>query len=216
MSGPEEPASHRRPIWATILRISVSGVLIFYLLGRLDRDALSASLANIEVSGLLLAMLVYIAPQITCGVRWATLARAVGLRLGWLRFQRLYFEGVFFSLCLPSSIGGDVVNALRLGAEGRGRILAACTILADRLAGFLGVFVVGLTALGHRSYSLGAMQTVGLACAFFIAILAGTTILLASLNWAVRRLPRDHRITNLLDACSLIIATRMYSGALLG
>ena len=34
-----------------------------------------------------------------------------------------------------------------LGGDGRGRILAGCTVLADRLAGLLAVVLIGLTAL---------------------------------------------------------------------
>ena len=133
--------------------------LLYYLLSRLDRGELLSAMQNVQVGGWLLAVLVYLAAQIISGVRWAILARPIGFRLGWLRFQQLYFEGMFFSLCLPSAIGGDVVKALRLGSGGRGRILAACTVVADRLAGLAAVLLIGMTAFAQRSYELSGAQT---------------------------------------------------------
>jgi uncharacterized membrane protein YbhN (UPF0104 family) len=146
-----------------------------------------------------LAVLLYLFSQIASGVRWATLARPVGFRLGWLRFQQLYFEGMFFSLCLPSSIGGDVVKALRLGGDGRGRVLAACTVVADRVAGLLAIMLIGFTALAQRTYSLSPVQTAGVGLGLTAAVLVGTRIMFALLDWPTGRIPDHHPISHYLE-----------------
>jgi uncharacterized membrane protein YbhN (UPF0104 family) len=170
-----------------------------YLLSRLDRGALATAMADVDVTGWLLAVFIYLFAQIASGIRWATLARPIGFHLGWLRFQQLYFEGMFFSLCLPSSIGGDVVKALRLGGDGRGRILAACTVVADRVAGLLAIFLIGFTALAQRTYSLNALQAAGVGLALTAATLVATRIGFALLNWPAGRIPEHHPVAHYLE-----------------
>jgi uncharacterized membrane protein YbhN (UPF0104 family) len=106
--------------------------------------------------------------QCLAAIRWAVLARPIGFREPVTVFIRRFFEGQFFSLCLPTSIGGDVVKAYRLSATTRGRVLAGCTVLADRLAGLSALGVIALTALisaggGFHKTPAGRVQTPTLA-----------------------------------------------------
>jgi glycosyltransferase 2 family protein len=199
MSQLAEPPAPSRRVLGIVLRLALSGALLWYLLSRLDRGELLSAMNDVHVGGWLLAVLVYLVSQIVSAVRWATLARPIGFRLGWLRFQQLYFEGMFFSLCLPSAIGGDVVKALRLGSGGRGRILAACTVLADRLAGMAAVLLIGLTGLAQLSYGLSAAQTAGVGLTLAAITLAGTRLVFAVLNWPSGRIPEHHPIAHLVD-----------------
>jgi uncharacterized membrane protein YbhN (UPF0104 family) len=186
-------------IWGVVLRLALSGALLGYLFSRLDRGELASAMAETQATGWLLAVLIYLVSQILSGIRWGTLARPIGFRLGWLRFQQLYFEGMFFSLCLPSSIGGDVIKALRLGGDGRGRILAACTVLADRVAGLLAIVIIGLTALAHRRYGLELVESLGAGFVLLAATLVGTRIMFALLNWPAGRIPDHHPIAHMLE-----------------
>jgi glycosyltransferase 2 family protein len=196
---PDEPAARPKRRWGLLVRVVLSGALLGYLLSRIDRDNLAAAMANVQVSGWLWAVLIYLFAQSTSGIRWATLARPIGFQLGWLRFQQLYYEGMFFSLCLPSSIGGDVVKALRLGGDGRGRVLAACTVVADRIAGLLAILLIGLTALAQRSYTLSAIQTAGVGLGLTAVTLLATRIGFALLDWPTGRIPENHRIAHYLE-----------------
>jgi uncharacterized membrane protein YbhN (UPF0104 family) len=100
---------------------------------------------------------------------------------------------------LPSSIGGDVIKALRLGGDGRGRILAACTVLADRVAGLLAIVIIGLTALAHRRYGLELVESLGAGFVLLAATLVGTRIMFALLNWPAGRIPDHHPIAHMLE-----------------
>jgi uncharacterized membrane protein YbhN (UPF0104 family) len=182
-----------------LVRVVLSVGLLYYLLSRLDRGALTAAMADVQIVGWLLAVLLYLASQIVSGIRWASLARPIGFHLGWLRFQQLYFEGMFFSLCLPSSIGGDVVKALRLGGEGRGKILAACTVVADRVAGLIAILLIGLTALAQRNYGLSIGSTLGVGVTLLAIALVSTRIGFALLHWPSGRIPEGHRLAHLFE-----------------
>src|SRR5687768_11658067 len=157
--------------WGLVVRLALSGALLGYLLSRLDRGALSSAMRDVQVSGWLLGVLLYLASQVLSAIRWGSLARPIGFQLPWLRFGQLYFEGMFFSLCLPSSIGGDVIKAIRLGTDRRSRLLAACTVVADRAAGLLAILIIGLTALVQRNYSLSLVQSLGVGALLAIVIL---------------------------------------------
>ncbi len=199
MASPDETADRPKRRWGLVVRVVLSGALLGYLLSGLDRGALTAAMADVEVTGWLLAALLYLLSQIVSGIRWATLARPIGFRLGWLRFQQLYFEGMFFSLCLPSSIGGDVIKALRLGGDGRGRILAACTVVADRVAGLLAMMLIGFTALAQQTYSLGALGTAGVGLGLIAITLVATRIGFALLDWPTGRIPEHHPVAHYLE-----------------
>ena len=140
-----------------------------------------------------------LAVQAVAAVRWAMLARPVGFDLPLVLFVRRFFEGLFFNLFLPTSIGGDVVKAYRLADTTGGRVLAACTVLADRLAGLTALGVIGTTALVAHQRSLAATSSlaVGVAIAGGVMLVARTVV--ANLERLVAILPRN-RAVDLLAA----------------
>ncbi len=194
MSEPTELIDHspRRRWWPLLVRVGLSAALVTYLLTRVSWRDITATMSDMRWSGWGLAFFLYFLSQVLSGVRWAGLGRAVGFRLSLARFQQLYMEGMFFSLCLPSSIGGDVVKAIRLGTNLRTRVLAGCTVVADRAAGLIAVLLIGLTALANRAYSLSTAGTVAVAIGLATAAAVGTRVGLALMAWAVRNLPAGH------------------------
>ena len=76
-------------------------------------------------------------------MRWAWLARGLGLTIRVTRKIQLYFLGMFLSLFLPSIIGGDVARGwlLAKGKEKAGWPAAASVIL-ERINGVLGLMLV--------------------------------------------------------------------------
>ncbi len=184
--------SPRRRWWPLLVRVGLSAALVTYLLTRVSWREIMAAMSEMRWGGWALAFVLYFLSQILSGIRWAGLASAVGFRLSLARFQQLYLEGMFFSLCLPSSIGGDVVKAIRLGTNLRTRMLAGCTVVADRAAGLIAVLLIGLTALANRTYSLSTAGTVAAAIGLATAAAVGTRVGLALMAWAVRNLPAQH------------------------
>jgi uncharacterized protein (TIRG00374 family) len=120
--------------------------------------------------------------QIIAGVRWAALARPLGFDFPRRFFVRRFFEGMFFSLCLPSSIGGDVVKAVRIGASTPLRLLAACSVLADRLTGLSALGVLVGTAVVARRQSLSTPAALGVFAGLLAAVLLAFWIGLALLD----------------------------------
>src|SRR5438445_6799142 len=117
------------------LRLAVSLGLLVYLFRRVDWPQIRELARTLEARWCLAALVVYVASQWASAWRWHRLARPVGLSATYRQCLRWYFEGSFFSLCLPTSIGGDVWKAWRLAGTADERLLAGCTVLAHRLAG---------------------------------------------------------------------------------
>jgi uncharacterized membrane protein YbhN (UPF0104 family) len=130
--------------------------------------------------------------QVIAAVRWALLARPIGFAYSIGLFVWRFFEGAFFSLCLPTSIGGDVVKAYRLADSTPGRLLAGCTVLADRLAGLAALGVLAGAAVIGKEWSLGVGSTIGVGAALLGAVLAVIWLAVGSLDRLLTLFPEPH------------------------
>jgi len=103
-----------------------------------DLSAVWQRLSAINPLWVVAAITVLAAGYVLCGLRWAWMAKGLGLPVSRRRKVRLYFLGMFASLFLPSTIGGDVVRGILL-AKGEGRagigLLAAASVVLDRVNG---------------------------------------------------------------------------------
>jgi len=94
---------------------------------------------------ILAALLCLVVGYVLCGLRWAWIAQGLGLEVSRGQKIRLYFLGMFASLFLPSTIGGDVVRGILL-AKGEGRkgigFRAAASVILDRLNGMCALVVL--------------------------------------------------------------------------
>jgi uncharacterized membrane protein YbhN (UPF0104 family) len=181
------------------LRLAAGIGLVSILAARTDWRPVAAALTGLRFEHWLAALAIYLASQVASAWRWGVLARPLGFMYPQRHFRQLYFEGMFFSLCLPSSIGGDVVKAYRLAPDVGGRVLAGCTVLADRATGVVALTVIGLTALATRTYGLSLLPALGVGAALLAAALASVSVGLAILNWLIRRLPPDGRLAVLFS-----------------
>lgn len=130
--------------------------------------------------------------QMIAAIRWAALARPIGFPFTvWTFFWR-FFEGLFFNLCLPSSIGGDVVKAYRLADSTSGRLLAGCTVLADRLTGLAALGVLAGTALVAKEWGLDTPAALAVGAALLAAALLAFWLVVGSLDRLLDMIPEQH------------------------
>jgi uncharacterized membrane protein YbhN (UPF0104 family) len=140
------------------------------------------------VAGLVVGMLV----QVVGAIRWAALARPIGFPYSLGLFVWRFFEGMFFSLCLPTTIGGDVVKAYRLADSTHGRLLAGCTVVADRLTGLTALGVLaGAAAIGKEA-SLGTPMTFAVGAGLLAAAIAVIWLGVGSLDRLLALFPEPH------------------------
>lgn len=129
-----------------LIRIAVSAVLLLFLFRNIDGQMLSRSVAGANLGMLATALLIFVAIDILCFVRWRILLSAAGVVFPVSRIFRAFCGGIFFSLFLPSAIGGDLVRLADLSMQTKKGSAVVATGIIDRLAGYFGLVMVALCA----------------------------------------------------------------------
>jgi uncharacterized protein (TIRG00374 family) len=184
------PGRTRRAV-GMLLRIAGTVALMALTLRNVDWPRLLELLETVDWRWWGAALALGLVVQCLAAIRWAVLARPIGFNYPLTVFIRRFFEGQFFSLCLPTSIGGDVVKAYRLASTTRGRVLAGCTVLADRLAGLAALGVIAITALISNQASLSLLPTLLVGATLLAAVLLPASLIVGHLDTLARFLPSN-------------------------
>jgi uncharacterized membrane protein YbhN (UPF0104 family) len=185
--------SRRLPGWLTlVLRLVATVALMAVVLRGLEWRKLLDLLEHCDWRWWFAGFLVSILVQMLAGIRWAALARPIGFPFPVTTFLWRFFEGLFFNLCLPSSIGGDVVKAYRLADSTPGRLLAGCTVLADRLTGLAALGVLAGTALTAKERALSTPATLALGAVLLATVLLMFWVVVGSLDRLLAMIPEQH------------------------
>ena len=189
----ETPPSRRMPGWLSLaLRVAATVALMAFVLRGIEWQKLLTLLEHCDWRWWFAGFLVSVIVQMTAAVRWAALARPIGFPFSIGTFVWRFFEGLFFNLCLPSSIGGDVVKAYRLADSTAGRLLAGCTVLADRLTGLAALGVLAGTALLAKEWALGMAATLALGAALLGGVFLAFWLVVGSLDRLLDMIPEQH------------------------
>jgi uncharacterized protein (TIRG00374 family) len=169
-----------------LLRIIVSGALLFWVLKQADLGEIGATIAGANLWWILAAFGVNLFGNVLGALRWQLLLRSQGRLLPLPHLLGSYLVGLFFNMFLPSTIGGDVVRAASAKKRGGGTLTENLTVvLVERLIGLLATLSLGgvaaLTGVAGRIDPRLPLVLGGL----LLAALAG---LLLALNAGVRHL----------------------------
>jgi uncharacterized membrane protein YbhN (UPF0104 family) len=132
----------------TALKVLVSLALIGLLL-ILARGDWANSLAGLRPADVVLAGSLHALAFFINSIRWQVLLAQVGVRERLPRLTALYYIGLFFSLFLPTSAGGDAYRIYEVSRQGRPFLRVCYATLQERL---LGLGVVMLLGLGATLY----------------------------------------------------------------
>jgi uncharacterized protein (TIRG00374 family) len=125
----------------------------------------------------LTALLLFLSGSLVRAYRWGSLVWALGVPVTYWRLVDLYFVGAFFSLFLPTGVGGDAVKMYELSRADHRAAPAISSVLMDRFLGLFVLFALALLALifGHE---LVALQVRILIAVIFVGCLIGAALLL--------------------------------------
>lgn len=126
-----------------LLRILVSIALLALLLHYIDLRTVLARLQQVNYLWVILSCSLLIGGYVLSAIRWTWLVRGLGLEVRISRKIQIYFLGMFLSLFLPSTIGGDFARGFLL-ARGRQSAgwTAAASIILERINGLLALTVI--------------------------------------------------------------------------
>lgn len=127
------------------LRLGFSLLLLAYVLQCVDWSELRAHGQEIDLT--FLALFIAITPvNVAISVlKWQQLLTVRGIRVSFGHLFSLYVQGQFYNSFLPSSVGGDVVRALRLTQEVGSPKVVLGSVVVERFTGL--TVLVGMTVV---------------------------------------------------------------------
>jgi hypothetical protein len=141
-----------RKIFSILLRIGISSLLLFILFRRINMQDILRIISAVNPYLLIAAFLIIVFNFVLCFFRWWMLLKAANVHLKKGRAAVSHCAGLFFNLLLPSTIGGDFIRSLDLGAHTRKLREVTAAVLLDRLSGFVGLVTVAFLGviLGYK------------------------------------------------------------------
>ena len=128
--------SFLRHIVSPLLKGVVSVGLLGFLFHHFGWKQIIAEVDDISWGGWIGAILILHVAQVCSTLRWQNLIEAVGNHLPFSFLFRLYYIGMFFSLCLPTLVGGDAIRWFYLYRKVGRPEASLSSILIDRASGF--------------------------------------------------------------------------------
>ena len=166
----------------------LQAAVTIYIFARLFGDAelrqnAARALAAADFSWLAGSACAAALSEILCATRWWVILHAFGLPLRWRDAVAFSAIGLFYSLGLPGSAGGDAVRTMylmRLYPEKK--MASAFSVLADRLCGLVAlvVFMAAALAWNQETFLSG---DIGRGIVLSAASLLGGTMILLALWW---------------------------------
>jgi uncharacterized protein (TIRG00374 family) len=196
-SSPSSSSSARQTlVW--LLKIVVSGGLLYVLLSRVDLPRVWHTARTASVPWLAFALLLYFVMIVVSAWRWGLLLAAQHVEIAFGALLSSYLVATFFNNFLPSNIGGDVIRIRDSAKAARSMTLGTTVVLLDRGLGLLGlVFVAacGASLAAARSDAAGPIGPglLWLAFAAGTAMTAAMVLLPHGLGRLLRPLERLHQ-----------------------
>lgn len=144
-------------IISVLLRASISILLLALLFkfNKIDIRALVVDIKSADKLFLAIGFFFFFFVHFLGFLRWRMLLKAGGINLPLGRLVSSFSGGVFFSIFLPSTIGGDILRITDLTGHTKKAKEVIATVFLDRLSGYVGlVFVVILALLLGRNLVL--------------------------------------------------------------
>lgn len=157
------------------IAVSLGGIAILAITQDLPHAA--RLLRQMDWRPFLLALLLFLSGSFVRAYRWGCLVWALGVQVSWWRLVGLYFVGGFFSLFLPTGVGGDAVKMFELSRDDGRAAPAISSVLVDRFLGLFVLFAIALLAL-VGSHELVSRELRLLIAVIFVGSLIGAGLLL--------------------------------------
>lgn len=136
-----------KKILSILIRISISMALLIFLFSRVEKSSLLEILKNADKSLLFVALFIFSLNYVLSLFRWEMLLGASKIHLPMKRVIISFSGGLFFSLFLPSTIGGDLMRSVDLATHTKKPKEVVATVLMDRLSGYIGLVILAAFSL---------------------------------------------------------------------
>lgn len=135
-----------RKLQSFVLKLSVTCIILGFVLQQVELDALVASLGSADPTYFLWLILVHVSVRTIVAAKWNMFLRLGGVCIGLPRLFRILLLSDFYTLLFPTALTAEAIRLLLLKLQGYSLTMSASATLADRLLGV--IVVAGVSALG--------------------------------------------------------------------
>ncbi len=139
-----------RKYLSNILKLLVTILALWLVLREVDLQEIWTTILSADLWWIFAGFMLFNLSMIVRAWRWWVLLRGLGIAPKFSRLVELYFVGNFFNMALPSGFGGDVVRVIEVARDVPTDV-ATGTVLLDRLAGLIMLFVVAMVMLPFQT-----------------------------------------------------------------
>jgi len=160
----------KQRIWGFLkFGVSFGGLAVIFFLFRKEIPSIVQILSDFDAATFSLAVLIFLFTFMILVLRLKWVLKAQDILISW--WSLVYFTaiGFFFSLFLPSAIGGDVVKGFYIYKRSGKKLASFTSIFLDRLAGGLGFLTIAMVALIYYSNRAELTQVRNIVLFFFVA-----------------------------------------------
>ena len=138
-----------KKIASLLVRIGISLILlvILFKFNKIDIHDLITDIQRADKLLLAVGFAIFFFSYFLGFLRWQMLLKAASISIPLKKLISSFSGGVFFSIFLPSTIGGDIVRSADLAEHTRKAKEVIATVFLDRLSGYIGLVIVILPAI---------------------------------------------------------------------
>lgn len=129
------------------LGISILLLTLLFRFNKIEINELAVDIKSADKLFLALGFLTFFFVHFFGFLRWLMLLRAAGIHIPVKRLVISFSGGAFFSIFLPSTIGGDLIRTADLAGYTKKTKEVIATVFLDRLSGYIGLVIVVIIAL---------------------------------------------------------------------
>ena len=167
-------------------------LVLLFKFNKIDLGSLANDMRSADKRLLAVGFLFFCFTYILGFLRWKMLLQSIGINISLRKLVSSFSGGIFFSIFLPSTIGGDLVRAADLADHTKKAREVIATVFLDRLSGYIGLVLVIFPAF-LLGWDLVSDKVVLLSVSAIIILLI--VVLLVLFNSAIYS-----KITNFLTA----------------
>jgi uncharacterized protein (TIRG00374 family) len=139
----------------TLVKATISILLLYLSLHSVDVGALGARLSRLESGWIALALFLLTFQVVLLAVRWRNISAECTANLPFNLALQISFIATFFNQVLPSTVGGDSMRIWLFARKGAGWANATYSVLIDRIAG---VFVLALIVIACLPFTFSLIH----------------------------------------------------------
>ncbi|MCK5076925.1 MAG: flippase-like domain-containing protein [Calditrichia bacterium] len=160
------------------LKIAISFGLLYWLINNVGAKKIIITILNADLWLLLLSCFLFVLITFILSNRWKYMSQPFSQNLTNWNLFKYYLYFYYFNNFLPTSIGGDIVRALKVGQDMDSRSNGLASVFIDRVMGIWATLTFATLGLYWTANYFKNMKIVYFAILFSIAVILLMNILL--------------------------------------